>query len=439
MPRTEFGSPLSGAADTYYLIEQAFPSCGYTIPFAFRVSGPLDTGLLREAVRLLGRRHEALRTRVVDTDAGPRQIADAEPHEMVTVETGDHDALLETQFARAFRPAGEHPLRVLVVRVSADEWVVGIHLHHLSGDAWTLDVLMRDLGYFYGELAAGRVPQARDGRLQQIDYAVWEREAVAENAFVEEIAYWKEALAGSAGLPLEAHGPFDGVSRPTLVGYISVPLPADLAGLCARERLTPYPVLFAALATVLAGETGRTDLTVTSAMDNRMYSGLEDTAGYFANTVFLRAHLDPLLKNRTTGFDGLLKQAAEACLGAFAHQQMPYTDLAQHAETGLGGGRPPILFQYFSQEFAAPRLADCRTETLADRGARRRLLTSPAGLRVVVSRQGGGYTAEFVWQPELWPAEYVSGLAERYAAAVRAVCADVRRPLRELIDGGRVR
>ncbi|MCF2526702.1 condensation domain-containing protein [Yinghuangia soli] len=423
-----------------HLIEQGFPSTGFTIPFAFRVTGALDTGVLREAVALLARRHEALRTRVVDTEQGPRAIADAEPQEMVTIAAGDPDELLEAQFSRSFAAATEHPLRVLVVPAGDGEWVVGIHLHHLSGDAWTLGVLMRDLGHFYGELAAGRSPEAEDGRLQQIDFAAWERDAVAQNVFTEEIAYWKEQLAGSAGMPLDAHSPsYSGICQPSVVGYLRVPLTDDLAAFCARERVTPYPVVFAAMAAVLCGETGRTDLSVTSAMDNRMYPGVEETAGYFANTVFLRAQLDEAMREGSAGFDVLLKQAAEACSGAFAHQQVPYLDLMAHAETGLGVGRPVILFQYFSQEFGAPELAGCRTEALVDDAARRRLLTSPSGLRVVVSRRGAGFCAEFVWQPELWSEEYIGAMADRFGAAVRAACADRHVPLRDLIGGEQAR
>lgn len=440
--RSPQGHRLSGPAEIYYLIEQQFPSTGFTIPFAFRVSGRLDPGLLREAVRLLAKRHESLRTRVIRTPEGPRQIPDPEPQEMLTVIDAAPDAAdeyLEEQFTRPFRPATEHPLRVLAIRVRPDEWVIGFQLHHLAADGWTLTVLMHELGRRYGELAAGLSPEVRTDGLQQIDYADWVREALAHNAFADEIAYWSEALAGNPGQPLAPATPFAGIPQPGRIAYLRAPLPGELAAMCARRRLTPYPVLFAVLAAVLAGETGRTDFSVNSAMDNRMYPGLEETAGYLANMIPLRARLDPLLRDRTAGFDALLDQAADTCMNGFQYQQMPYTDLAPHAETGVGNGRPSLMFQYFAEPPAAPELAGCATAAITEDAARRRFLTSPTGLRITVTRSGHGFTAEFAWQPELWTTEYMSRLLARYTAALQAVCDDASVPLRQLLDPQQMR
>ena len=48
----------------------------YHLPIALRLRGPLDVAALERALHALVVRHEALRTRFVDSDGMPRQVID---------------------------------------------------------------------------------------------------------------------------------------------------------------------------------------------------------------------------------------------------------------------------------------------------------------------------------------------------------------------------
>jgi len=74
-PERERLYPPSFAQRRFWTLQQLNPGDSfYNVPFAFRLSGPLDTGKLRETFNAIVRRHEVLRTTLQQRDGELMQV-----------------------------------------------------------------------------------------------------------------------------------------------------------------------------------------------------------------------------------------------------------------------------------------------------------------------------------------------------------------------------
>jgi non-ribosomal peptide synthetase component F len=87
-----------------------------------------------------------------------------------------------------------------------------------------------------------------------------------------------------------------------------------------RERATPYMVLLAAFALVLASYSGDSDLVVGTPVAGRHRAETEPLIGFFVNTLPLRVTLTPGLS-----FRELVDQVRRTCLDAYRHQDVPFS------------------------------------------------------------------------------------------------------------------
>ncbi|MEU9568263.1 amino acid adenylation domain-containing protein, partial [Streptomyces sp. NPDC048161] len=136
--------PLSFAQRRlWFLYELEGPSATYNMPLALRLSGELDEGALRAALNDVLVRHEALRTVFRDVEGGrPHQVVLPAVDVRMGWWSGQvAEAELPVALAEAARYAfdlnAEIPVRAGLFRVSRDECVLLILLHHIAGDGWS--------------------------------------------------------------------------------------------------------------------------------------------------------------------------------------------------------------------------------------------------------------------------------------------------------------
>src|SRR4029077_3455755 len=151
-------------------------------------------------------RHESLRTRFGTSGSQPVQIVDPPfPRvlPLVDLEALPADArpavAQELATAEAIRPfdLGRGPLfRVLLIRLASERHLVELTMHHIVSDAWSIGVLVRDIGLLYGALTAGRTPELPALPVQYSDFAVWKRRWLSGEALAGQLAWWRERLAG---------------------------------------------------------------------------------------------------------------------------------------------------------------------------------------------------------------------------------------------------
>jgi amino acid adenylation domain-containing protein len=347
--------PLSFAQERLWFLDQLEPgNPAYNIFGALRLLGELDIAALERAFQELVRRHEALRSSFAVSGDRVVQIIDAEPEFRIDVE--DLRQLPPQERKRevklrcsdeALRPFAldRGPLlRVGLLRLAEAERVLLVCVHHIVSDAWSLGVLVREVGLLYGAYARGETSPLPELTVQYADFASWQRSWLQGERLERTLSYWHERLAGASALELPTDRP-----RPAAQTYRGAQetavLPGALVGelkaLGRAEGATLFMVLVAALSVLLQRYSGQDDIVVGSPIANRNHSELESVVGFFVNTLVLRTDLvgDPTVRE-------LVAQVRRTALEAYAHQDLPLERLL--AELGLARdlSRNP-LFQVF--------------------------------------------------------------------------------------------
>jgi amino acid adenylation domain-containing protein len=357
------GLPLSFAQQRLWFLDQLAPGSPlYNVTGGVRIEGPLDVPVLAACFGEVVRRHAALRTRFEmahASNAGPVQVIETRSVAPFPLPVNDLSALSAT-----LRPAEERRLvqeeirtpfdlrrppllRLRLLRLGPDDHVLVLVLHHITGDAWSLDVLIREMSALYPALQAGRPSPLPELPLQYADFAVAQRGQLQGATLARELGFWRERLAGAPALELPTDRPRRAV--PTFRGgAFTISIPAPLEGLLRRfareERATLFMALAAPFAALLSrhADTGDVVVGTTVTGRSREYLGL---IGFFVNTLALRARLSGDPDGR-----GLLAAARQTALDAFAHQALPFEKLVDELGLPRDPYRPPLLrviFQLF--------------------------------------------------------------------------------------------
>ncbi|MGJ5892712.1 amino acid adenylation domain-containing protein [Streptomyces niveiscabiei] len=331
--------PLSYAQERLWFLDDFTPgSVDYNLMTTLRLTGPLDTEALQNAVDALVRRHDSLRTTfdphdgqgtqvVHDTLAVPVRIVEPEP------------ALLETVLRdEANTPFDlcEGPLiRVLLIRESPSTHVLALSLHHIVTDGWSTGVILRELGELCSGAALPELP-VRYG-----DYAVWQRERLAGDALAGELAYWREQLAGLEPLELPTDRPRPAVrssAGSTHVFEVPAEVAAELARVGRESGASLFMVLTAVTQLLLSRYSGQRDIALGTAVSGRERAELEGLVGFFVNTLVLRSRID-----ESRSFAELLGGVRETVLDAFAHQDVPFSRLIEELAPERDTSRTPLV------------------------------------------------------------------------------------------------
>ena len=164
--------------------------------------------------------------------------------------------------------------------------------------------------------------------IQYADYAVWQQHWLQGEVLAQQLAYWRQQLAGSAPrleLPTDRPRPdvqtFRGARQS--LHYTST-LSHGLKALSHQAEVTLFMTLLAALQTLLHRYSGQQDILIGSPIANRPQPELEGLLGFFVNTLILRTTIEDTLT-----FRGLLARVREVALGAYTHQDLPFEKLVE--------------------------------------------------------------------------------------------------------------
>ena len=192
--------PLSNAQARIWLHSQLEGGAvAYNMPVALDLEGELDARALESALRRVITRHESLRTSFIQVDGVPRQkIVPAAEIEFQLVEEDlrgrkspaeDADQRVSVDLATPFDLTCAPLLRARLFRIAERRWVFLLVVHHIAGDGWSLQVLLKEIASCY---AGENLPSLS---LQYKDYSAWMSRRVEENAFTADRAFWTGKLA----------------------------------------------------------------------------------------------------------------------------------------------------------------------------------------------------------------------------------------------------
>ena len=377
--------PLSFAQQRLWFLDRLEPERAvYNLPKAMALAGPLDAGALATALAALVARHESLRTRIVQIvqvvevsevgEAGGLPWQEIDPPGSVPLPLADlaalpagrreaeRDRLVEAEARRPFDLARGPLLRAALVHLGSKEHVLLLTTHHIVSDAWSEDLLARELSALYAAaLAAG--PERQDAAVlaaaaglaplavQYPDVALWQRRFL-ESLLEEQLGYWRRELDGVATLELPTDRP-----RPPVPSFrgagerLSLPpaLVAALHDLARQCGATLFMTLLAAYQALLGRLAGQADVVVGSPVANRNRSEVEGLIGFFVNMLAFRGDLggDPT-------FAELLTRVRHTALDAYGHQDLPFERLVDELAPERDMSRQPLAQVMIALQDAPP-------------------------------------------------------------------------------------
>ncbi|HZI56953.1 MAG TPA: condensation domain-containing protein, partial [Verrucomicrobiae bacterium] len=436
--------PASFGQLRLWFIDQLAPGrAAYNMPSALRIRGELSVEVLERTLQELTRRHETLRTRFIAVGGQPQQVIEGEVK--VELPVLDLTGIVEEEKreAEAMRQALEEaqrpfdlqqtPLfRAKLLRLGGQNHVLLFTMHHIISDAWSIGVLVGEVSALYGAFTAGRPSPLPELPIQYADYSVWQRECLDSGVLEQQLAYWKQQLAGISllKLPTDQPRPATQSQNGSVCNFvIAANLTQKLKQLGEQQGATLFMVLLAAFQTLLYRYSGQYDITVGTPIAGRSNSATEKLIGFFVNTLALRVDL-----SGTPSFTELLQRTKKVTLGAYDHQDVPFEKLVEvlSPERDLGGAPLfQVMFVMWNTPWSELELGKAKLQPLSiDRGTTRFDLTMILDVGTGQGEEALRGSLEF--STDLFEAATISRMIDHYSLLLRGIIADPHKPVDSL-------
>ena len=423
---------LSFGQERFWFLNQLEPgAAAYLMPFTIRLSGALDRDALGRAIAEIVRRHEVLRTVYLPIGDRPAALVldDYRPEIRFAARgsfvDGDVEASLQRAFAEELRTpfdfAMAPPIRVMLFEIAEDDHALLWTMHHIVTDRWSVAILNRELGALYEAFRDGRPSPLAELPIQYTDYAQWQRAWLTGDEYDRQLAYWRGALSGAEMVidlptdrprpPVQSHR---GARRPVVIPRA---IADGLRALGRREGATPFMVLLAGFSALLHRYTGQGDILVGSPIANRAHAETEGLVGFFVNTLVLRARFDG-----DTPVRALVARVKEACLGAYAHQDMPFERLVKELDPDRDMSRPPVVQVSFALQNAPSE--GIRLAGLAHRGAAPENASAQVELSLSLTERESGIVGTLEYATDLFDRATIDRMIAHLVRLLAAMATD---------------
>ncbi|WP_257453435.1 amino acid adenylation domain-containing protein [Archangium lipolyticum] len=335
---------LTGPQKLIWINEHLYPGTQlHTLAGAAFLRGPLDEERLEAAVAAFVAGNSAMRTVIRTVDGEPRQMFPA----AAPVAIGRRDFSGEPQPEAAFRrwvdatirvpmPLLERPLyEACIVRLGQDSAALYLKAHHIIADGYALFLFLEGVLRNYSQLIeTGAI--ARPFRSEYETFIEADRAYHGSEQYAEDHAYWSAAL-GALRAPARLSSE-DLTVVPATAARKTYRLGADatrrLAAVSEELNASPFRVVTAVLASVIARLTGNPEVCIGTPILNRRSKRERMTFGMMVNTVPL-----PFVIDSKAGLATLVEDAGRLTKAAIAGSRYPSLGLRLP-----GGGSALSLF-----------------------------------------------------------------------------------------------
>lgn len=330
--------PLSFGQERLWLIDQLQPGNPvHNLRGAFRLKGALNIAVLEKSIQEIVRRHEILRTTFREVNGQPVQVISpaltielplVNLEGLPTEQQEEEVQLLAKKVAQQPFDLAEGPLiRVKLLRLAEEEYVLLRTIHHIINDVWSNTVFMRELATIYEAFCTGKPSPLPELSIQYVDFAQSQRQWLQGEVLTSQLDYWKQQLSGVSVLQL----PTD-YSPPTAPNYrgaaqyllLSKRLTKAIKELQNQEGVSLFVILLAAFKTLLYQYSGQEDIILCSPVAGRQQMVTKKLLGYFSNIVLIRTNLA-----KNPSFRELLSRVNKVHIGVIEHQHLPFQELVE--------------------------------------------------------------------------------------------------------------
>jgi hypothetical protein len=179
------------------------------------------------------------------------------------------------------------------VQIKSEEFIFGLTVHHIIGDAQSLDIIFQEFFTLYSAYSQQKKAELSPLTLQYKDYAAWQNQWLESEEVREQHEYWCEVFSEHPpilNLPIDFPRPQVKSSQAASYTYqFSESLSQQLQTFATQNNTTLFITLLTFFKILLYRHTGQRDLVVGIPISARNHPDLENQIGFYVNTLALRS------------------------------------------------------------------------------------------------------------------------------------------------------
>ncbi|MCU0289995.1 MAG: condensation domain-containing protein, partial [Acidobacteria bacterium] len=331
--------PLTSTQERIFVLQQMDKDgITYNMPSSWILMGALDWSKLENTFTQLIQRHESLRTsfHILNNETLQR----IHPHVSFEIEKGSL-----SNFIRPFDLAKAPLLRVCLLKLAHEKYLLMVDMHHIISDEISVKILIQDFTSLYSGNTLSPL------KIQYKDYAEWQVQEKGKESYAGQALFWEQQFQEEIPI-LDLPTDF---TRPVIKSFAGSQLRFEITSeetqwlktLALDKGTTLYITLLAIFNVFLARLTDQETIAVGTPTVGRRHAGLEKIVGMFVNTLVL---IDYPIGEKP--FIDFLTEVNNNTLAAFENQDYPFEELVEKVGHHRDSSRNPLFDIMFAWQDA---------------------------------------------------------------------------------------
>lgn len=350
--------PLSFAQERLLFMEKLYEGCDFNnLPIIFKVNNSLNTTSFSNSILYLINFHQILKT-LITVDENKLDYVQK------ILDSVDQSRLIKTKIVKkekqirkiiseemhhVFDLNNEIPIRITFIYNKNSGYLV-INFHHIAFDGMSTEVFFRDLCIIYEHhLYKTNIPikNILKGTLQYSHFSQWQRKVFTNNYLQSKSKFWKKKLLDCKGNlcdfmrdHLNSDLDFRGDE---IFLTLDQKLSSRLRKYAAKNCVTLLSLMVSVYFITLSKFSNQRDIVIGVPYSGRTQIDLENSIGFFVNTLPIRELVDPDLS-----CNDFIKQISRQIIETHLYQDFPYERIVRDFSVRDAHNRNPIFQFLFS-------------------------------------------------------------------------------------------
>ncbi|MBS1518087.1 MAG: amino acid adenylation domain-containing protein [Bacteroidetes bacterium] len=348
--------PLAaGQKALYFLYLNSPESTAYNVAFTVRIISELNIPALKKSFQRLLNRDQSLRCNFSIQDGKPVQTVKG--YKEIFFQETDLSGLNEAEVKNKISSYHRTPFdlengdvfKVFLFRISRDNYILLISVHHIACDGWSIGTMLNELKQLYDAESENINVSFPPLQKKYSDYVKFQEDFIESDNGKSQWNYWKNELSGelpylnlTADKPRPAVQTYNGAAE---YFFLDQSLVDKLKKLSKDEGVTLFVTLLSAYFVFLYKYSGQKDIIIGSPTAGRTNTEFDRIIGYFINPVAIRGGIDS-----KSSFRILVKEIRKKVLNAVSNQDFPFQQLVERLSLKRDPSRSPVFQTFFGMQ-----------------------------------------------------------------------------------------